>query len=54
MLSSNLLKSKIPLLIMGGWVGGRLVEFDAKFKFAKIQNSYVDHGWVGGREARGI
>ena len=43
MLSSNLLKSKIPILRGGGgsW------KFDAEFKFAKIQNS---HG--GG--ARGI
>ena len=42
---------------MGGWVGGRgdwggLVEnqfptFDAEFKFAKIQNSHVEGGWVG-------
>ena len=41
MLSSNLLKSKIPML------RGGLVEFDAEFKFAKIQNSYVK-GRVGG------
>ena len=40
MLSSNLLKSKIPML--GG--GGGLMEFDAEFKFAKIQNSYVGGG----------
>ena len=39
MLSSNLLKFKIPML----WRGG-LMEFDAEFKFAKIQNSHV----VGG------
>ena len=39
MLSSNLLKSKIP--IMGG---GGLAEFDAEFKFTKIQNSH----YVGG------
>ena len=32
MLSSNLLKSKIPMVR----VGGGLVEFDAEFKFAKI------------------
>ena len=38
-LSSNLLKSKIP---MGG---GGFKEFDAEFKFAKIQNS---HFWGGG------
>ena len=29
-------------------VGGRFVEFDAEFKFAKIQNSYVEGGWAGG------
>ena len=39
MLSSNLLRSKIPMLRVG-W-GGGLAEFDAEFKFAKIQNSYV-------------
>ena len=38
MLSSNLLKSKIPMLRVGGW----FAEFDAEFKFAKIQNSYVE------------
>ena len=26
---------------------GGFTEFDAEFKFAKIQNSYVE-GWVGG------
>ena len=41
MLSSNLLKSKIPMLRGEGW----LVEFDAEFIFAKIQNSYVEGGW---------
>ena len=45
MLSSNLLKSKIPMLRVGG---GGVAEFDAEFKFAKIQNSYVEGGWVGG------
>ena len=40
MLSSNLLKSKIPILR-----GGGLMEFDAEFKFAQIQNS---HGGGGG------
>ena len=35
MLSSNLLKSKIPML-RGSW------KFDAEFKFAKIQNSHVE------------
>ena len=24
------------------------MEFDVEFKFAKIQNSYVEGGWVGG------
>ena len=43
MLSSNLVKSKIPMLRVGG-VGGGFAEFDAKFKFAKIQNSYVGGG----------
>ena len=47
MLSSNLLKSKIPLSVGGG--GGwwnQLLTFDAEFKFAKIQNSPV--GELGG------
>ena len=48
MLSSNLLKSKIPMLRVGRWGGGGLTEFDAEFKFAKIQNSHVEGGWVGG------
>ena len=48
MLSSNLLKSKIPMLRVGGWLGGGLVEFDAEFKFAKIQNSHVEGGGGGG------
>ena len=43
MLISNLLKSKIPMLR----VGGGLVEFDAEFKFAKIQNSHVEGGGRG-------
>ena len=30
-----------------GWVGG-LMEFDAEFKFAKIQNSHVEGGGGGG------
>ena len=42
MLSSNLPKSKIP--ICGGG-GGVSTEFDADFKFAKIQNSHL---WGGG------
>ena len=45
MLSSNLLKSKIPMLRVGGW--GGFTKFDVEFKFAKIQNSYVEGGWVG-------
>ena len=44
MLSPNLLKSKIPM--SGGW-GEGFVEFDAKSKFAKIQNSYVQWGRGG-------
>ena len=43
MLSSNLLKSKIPMLRVGG--GGVSWKFDAEFKFAKIQKS---HGRGGG------
>ena len=46
MLSSNLLKSKIPMLRVGEWMGG-LWNFDDEFKFAKIQNSHVEGGWVG-------
>ena len=42
MLSSNLLKSKIPIL------RGGLTEFDAEFKFAKNQNSHVEVGGGGG------
>ena len=44
MLSSNLLKSKIPILWGGG---GVFPTFDAEFKFAKIQNSHFVGG-VGG------
>ena len=40
MLSSNLLKTKIPNLLGGGV----FMEFDAEFKFAKIQNFH----FVGG------
>ena len=49
MLSSNLLKSKIPVWWGGGgcwW--NQLSTFDAEFKFAKIQNSYVWWGVGGG------
>ena len=45
MLSSNLLKSKIPMSGGGGW--NQLSTFDAEFKFAKIQNSYVEGGGRG-------
>ena len=45
MLSPNLLKSKIPMLRVGE---GGLTEIDAEFIFAKIQNSYVEGGWMGG------
>ena len=43
MLSSNLVKSKIPMSNGGWW--NQLSTFDAEFKFAKIQNS---HDWWGG------
>ena len=42
MLSSNLLKSKIPMLRVGRRRGFK--EFDAEFKFAQIQISYVEGG----------
>ena len=48
MLSSNLLKSKIPMSGGGGVRGNQFPTFDAEFKFAKIQNSHVEGGWVGG------
>ena len=50
MLSSNLLKSKIPMLRVGGGGahGNQFSTFDAELKFAKIQNSHVEDGWVGG------
>ena len=37
------------LRVGGGWGGlqNLLVEFDAEFKFAKIQNSHVEGGWGG-------
>ena len=46
MLSPNLLKSKVPIFEgeRGWW--NQLSTFDAEFKFAKIQNSYVR--WKGG------
>ena len=40
MLSSNLLKSKIPML------RGGVMKFDVEFKFAKIQNSYDEGGFT--------
>ena len=52
MLSSNLLKSKIPMLRVVGW--GGFTEFDVEFKFAKIQNSYVEGGWVHGGGLRNL
>ena len=48
MLSSNLLKSKIPICVC---VCGEFMEFNAEFKFAKIQNSHLcvcEGGGVGG------
>ena len=36
------------MLRVGGWVGGGFTEFDVEFKFAKIQNSYVEGGWGDG------
>ena len=32
----------------GGGHGNQFRTFDAEFKFAKIQNSHVKVGWVGG------
>ena len=38
---------QIPsMLRVGGW-GGGFAEFDVEFKFAKIQNSYVEGGGGG-------
>ena len=45
MLSSNLLKSKIPICVCVGGGKGGFAEFDVEFKFAKIQNSHL---WGGG------
>ena len=48
MLSSNLLKSKIPMSDgVGGCWWNQLSTFDAEFKFAKIQNSHVRWGRGG-------
>ena len=47
MLSSNLLKSKIPMSGEGGGVGfhgNQFLTFDAEFKFAEIQHSHVRLG----------
>ena len=49
MLSSNLLKPKIPMFRVEGVSGNQFPTFDAEFKFAKIQNAHVQGGWVGGR-----
>ena len=47
-LSSNLLKSNIPMLRVGGGAcGDQFPTFDAEFKFAKIQHSHVEGGGVG-------
>ena len=43
--SSNLLKSKIPMLRVGEWVDSW--NFDAEFNFAKIRNSLVRLGGGG-------
>ena len=49
MLSPNLLKSQIPMSIVGGRVvgGNQFPTFDAASKFAKIPNSHVPR-WRGG------
>ena len=54
MLSSNLLKSKIPMWGGGGSLWNlmlssnlQIMKFDAEFKFAKIQNSHVGGGGGG-------
>ena len=41
MLSSNLLKSKIPMFRVGEIGGNQFPTFNAEFKFAKIQNYHV-------------
>ena len=48
MLSSNLLKSKIPMSVGGGCWWNQLSTFDAEFKFSKIQNSHGGRGVGGG------
>ena len=45
MLSTNVLKSKIPICGGGGGWWNQLSTFDAEFKFAEIQNSHL---WGGG------
>ena len=35
------------MLKVGGGGRGGLWNFDVEFKFAKIQNSHVEGGWVG-------
>ena len=46
MLSSNFLKSNIPMLRVGGVGahGNQFSTFNAEFKFAKIQHSHVEGG----------
>ena len=44
MLSSNLLKSNIPMLRVGGACGNQFLTFNAEFKFAQIQNFHVEGG----------
>ena len=51
MLSSNLLRSKIPMFRWGPVSGNQFPTFDAEFKFAKIQNSHVQ---VGGSQWKPI
>ena len=53
MLSPNLLKSKIPICVCVCVCGGGFKEFDAEFKFAKIQNSHLGV-WGRGRGSRNL
>ena len=39
--------NSIHVYVEGGWGGGQFTEFDVEFKFAKIQNSYVEGGGRG-------
>ena len=48
MLSSNLLKSNIPMLRVGeGLEENKFPTLDPEFKFAKIQHSHVEGGRGG-------